>query len=76
MRKLSSRPVVACALALALGACDRPDDQPTGSISAEDVRNAAERLDPEVRVALDSGNAAYRRHEFEAALRHYRTATE
>lgn len=66
----------ALALTAALGACDRPEDQRTGSISADDVRDAAERISPEVRAPLDSGNAAYRRHDFEAALRHYQTVTE
>lgn len=70
------RCAAAVALLLALGACDRPDDQRTGSISADDVRDAAERLSPEVRTALDSGNTAYREHDFEAALRHYQKVTE
>ncbi|HUF11716.1 MAG TPA: hypothetical protein VMN78_01285 [Longimicrobiales bacterium] len=51
-----------------------PDDQETGSISADDVRAAAERFTPEVRAQLDSGNAAYRRHDWDSALRHYETA--
>jgi tetratricopeptide (TPR) repeat protein len=59
---------------LALGACDRPDDQPTGSISADDVRAAAEQFTPEVRAALDSGNAAYRRDDFQSALAYYERA--
>lgn len=66
----------AIALSLVLGACDRPEDQRTGSISADDVRNAAERLSPDVRAALDSGNTAYREHDFDAALRHYQRVTE
>lgn len=61
---------------LAIGACDRPDDQPTGSISADDVRDAAERQAPEVRAALDSGNAAYRRDEYAESLRYYQQAAE
>lgn len=59
---------------LALAACDRPDDQPTGSISAGDVRAAAEQFSPAVRAALDSGNASFRRDDFGAALRHYERA--
>ena len=76
MTKTNSRAAGVLALVVALAACDRPDDQPTGSISADDVRDAADRLSPEVRTALDSGNAAYRSHDFETALRHYRAVTE
>ncbi|HEX6589856.1 MAG TPA: hypothetical protein VF039_12610 [Longimicrobiales bacterium] len=76
MIRMNSQAAGVLALVVALGACDRPDDQPTGSISADDVRDAAERLSPEVRAALDSGNAAYRRHDFESALRHYHAVTE
>lgn len=67
---------LALALALAtLSAC-RPDDQRTESIRADDVRQARENLPSAVVVQLDSGNAAYRAHDFSVALRHYRTAVE
>ena len=69
-----SSSLIGAMLAVALGACDRPDDQETGSISADDVRAAAEELSPGVRAALDSGNAAYRNHEWQNALDHYERA--
>ena len=65
-----------CALVASLAFACTPDDQPTGSISADDVREAATRFPPEVRAQLDSGNAAYRRHDWAGALRHYETAAE
>ena len=61
---------------IAFAACDRPEDQPTGSISADDVREAGTRYSPEVRAALDSGNAAYRRHDWQTALGHYQRAAD
>lgn len=70
--------VPACTLialaAVACLACDRPDDQPTGSISADDVRAAADQYSPAVRASLDSGNAAYRAGDHAGALRHYERA--
>ena len=70
-----ARAATCAALAIvAFAACERPEDQETGSISAEDVHAAAEQYSPEVRAALDSGNAAYRNHEFETALLHYERA--
>ena len=65
---------VACATLAA--ACDRPDDQPTGSISAADVHAAAAQFTPAVRAQLDSGNAAYRAQDFQGSLRHYQSAAE
>lgn len=59
--------------AMVVVAC-RPDEQETGSISAEDVREARASLPPEVQMHLDSGNAAYRRKDYMAAREHYRAA--
>lgn len=67
---------IALFAALALTACDRPEDQETGSMSREDVRSARDDLDPAVRTALDSGNAAYRARDYEEALRHFQDAAE
>ena len=64
------------ALGGALAFACKPDDQETGSISADDVRAAAEQFAPEVRAQLDSGNAAYRRHDWQGALGHYQVAAE
>jgi tetratricopeptide (TPR) repeat protein len=52
------------------------DDQRTGTVTEEGMRRAREQLPEEVRVALDSGNVAYRRGEMDAALAHYRAAAE
>ena len=60
-------------LALLVAACT-PEDQETGSIRGEDVRQARQDLPPEVVAAIDSGNAAYRRGEYREALEAYRHA--
>lgn len=68
---------LALAVAAALTACEpRGDDQETGSISRDAVLDARRELSPAVTAALDSGNAAYRAREYEAARRHYTEATE
>lgn len=61
---------------IALAACERPDDQETGSISQDRVREARDNLDPAVVAALDSGNVAYRAKDYETARRYFREATE
>jgi len=72
-RQLGAALVAALAMGLALGAC-RPDDQPTRSIDPDAaVRTRAEM--PEALVAhLDSGNAAFRAHDFAGARDEYRAA--
>lgn len=62
--------------ALLLAGCAPPDDQETGSIRGEDVRQARENLPPEMVAALDSGNAAYRRGDYRDALAFYQDAVE
>lgn len=59
-----------------LGACAPPDDQETGSIQDQDVRQARENLAPEITSALDSGNAAYRRGDYREALGYYEDIVE
>jgi tetratricopeptide (TPR) repeat protein len=71
-RRTGSALAVAAALALVIGAC-RPDDQRTETVDPEAVR--AE-LAPEVAAQLDSGTVTFRARDLEAALRHYRRATE
>lgn len=68
--------LTAAAMALLVAACQPADDQETGSISREDVRQTRQSLDPAVAAALDSGNAAYRSEDYDRALRHYREAIE
>lgn len=59
---------------LLLAACDRPDDQRTGTIGERDVLEARAQLDPAVTAELDSGNTAYRERDYERALEHYNAA--
>ncbi len=62
---------------LTLSACGgSADDQETGSISAEEVKSERANLPAGVSAALDSGNAAYRANNYEAALAQYRQAVE
>lgn len=70
------RRTVLVAVALLLTACGPPEDQETGSIRDQEVRQARDELPPEVREALDSGNVTYRRGDYEAALEHYNRAVE
>jgi len=71
--------IVVVALAGALAACGRggplPDDQATGSIDSTAWSEARD-LPPDVRVALDSGNAAFRAGAYDAAREQYRRAVE
>lgn len=67
------RGAAACAVVtLALGGC-RPDDQRTDTIDPETSGRAE--LSPETLAQIDSGNAAYRRGEYEAAATSFRAAT-
>lgn len=70
------RRIALFALILAFAACSPPDDQETGSIRGDDVRQARENLPPEIVAALDSGNAAYSRGDYQAALDDYREAVD
>jgi tetratricopeptide (TPR) repeat protein len=72
MRRLT---VPACCALLLLAGCRQPDDQRTDSISADQVREAREALPPGAVAQLDSGNAAYRARDYDAALRYYQAAT-
>ncbi|MGD8276686.1 MAG: tetratricopeptide repeat protein [Gemmatimonadota bacterium] len=59
----------------ALAAC-RPADQTTDTIDVQAGVRARETYPPEVVAQLDSGNAAFKAHDFEEALRHYQAAAE
>jgi tetratricopeptide (TPR) repeat protein len=63
-------------LMLAAAGCGegRGDDQRTGAVGAEELRLAREQLRPEVRAALDSGNAAFSRGALDEALVSYEAA--
>ena len=62
----------------ALAGCGRgaPDDQRTDSITPEDIARARADWPAGVSGQVDSGNAAYRAHDYERASRHYRRAAE
>ncbi|HUH12593.1 MAG TPA: tetratricopeptide repeat protein [Longimicrobiales bacterium] len=61
------------ALAAACGG-EAPRDQETGTITPESFEEARARLPASAMAQLDSGNAAYRAEDFQAAATHYRTA--
>jgi hypothetical protein len=65
---------LACAIVMALGC--RPDDQRTDTLDPHEGMQARELMAPEVVAQLDSGSAAFRADDFEAALRHYARVTE
>lgn len=56
----------------AIGAC-RPSDQRTESVDVDAVRT---NLDAELLSHLDSGNAAYRGNDLDAAVGYYERATQ
>jgi tetratricopeptide (TPR) repeat protein len=61
--------------ATAFAAC-RPTDQTTDTIDVQAGARARETFPPEVVAQIDSGNAAFKAHDFEEALRHYQAAAE
>ncbi len=60
----------------AVVACRPRDDQRTDTINPEIVRQERENLSPALVAQLDSGSAAFREGDHEAALKHYQAATE
>ena len=66
--------VILAVTSLWLVAC-RPDDQRTDSINPSAQATRGE-MAPEAVAKLDSGNAAYRADDFQAALAHYTRVTE
>jgi len=65
---------VAVVLAATVGC--RPDDQRTDTLDPHGGMQTREEMAPEVVAQLDSGSAAFRAGDFEAALSHYRRVTE
>ena len=63
-------------LVLAAAVSCRPDDQRTDTLDPHAGMQARDQMDPAVVAQLDSGTAAYRAHDFDASLRHYRRVTE
>lgn len=67
--------VTALLLVAAVSSC-RPDDQRTDTLDAEQGMQARENMPPAAVAQLDSGTAAFRLDDYEAALRHYTRVTE
>lgn len=65
-------------IAAMAGACggEAPQDQETGTITPESFEEARARMPAAAMAQLDSGNAAYRAEDFQAAATHYRMATQ
>jgi len=71
----TSRVTLAMLVAAAVVSC-RPDDQRTDTLNPHAGTEARSQMDPAVVAQLDSGSAAFRMDDFEAALQHYARATE
>ena len=74
-------PGIVLVLALGIGlfetGCRRPgEDQPTESVTREDIKKEREERSPAFIAQLDSGNAAFKVKDYERALRHYQNATK
>ncbi|UCC26252.1 MAG: hypothetical protein JSU98_03940 [Gemmatimonadales bacterium] len=67
-------PLLTCVLvSLSLGACSPPDDQRTDTL---DPTTAGRDVTAEARAQLDSGNAAFRARDLDAALVHFTRVIE
>jgi len=73
---MSARVAVTALLLVAAVVSCRPDDQRTDTLNAEQGMMSREDMPPAAVAQLDSGSAAFREHDFEAALRHYTQVTE
>lgn len=78
MRMCRAAPVVAFLSILTVAACTGGEDegQRTETLSTEQAQQQRQQLPEQVVLALDSGNAAYRRNDYEAAREHFRGAVE
>ncbi|MDX1495135.1 MAG: hypothetical protein R3253_13790 [Longimicrobiales bacterium] len=76
--KRSAPPLGALAVGIVLALMPgcRPDDQRTDSVDPVAARQERESWDPVMVAQLDSGNAAVRADDFEAAQRHFVRVTE
>lgn len=66
--------LLAATVAVGVVACDRPEDQETGSVTRDEIQEAREDLSPAVLEALDAANDAYRAGNYEQALERYEQA--
>ena len=53
-----------------------PDDQKTGTIATDNAEQTRAEMSPELKLHLDSGNAAFRRKDYAVARTHYQSAIE
>lgn len=67
--------LVSVFLATGAGGC-MPDDQRTDTLDPERAQQRRDALPPDGLAQLDSGNTAYSEGSYEAALGHYRRATD
>ncbi|HUG01297.1 MAG TPA: hypothetical protein VML95_05505 [Longimicrobiales bacterium] len=74
MREHAARLAALGLLAAAFAAACLPDDQPTRSIDPDAAQRTRAEMPEELVAHLDSGNAAYRAHDFERARDEYRAA--
>ena len=73
---MSASRMLATLLALTAAVACRPDDQRTDTVDPTEAMQVRAHWPPEVAAQLDSGSAAFRSNDHEAALRHYRRVTE
>lgn len=73
---MDTRHAMTVLLVLAAVVSCRPDDQRTETLDAEQGMMAREDMPAAAVAQLDSGSAAFRANDFEAALRHYTRVTE
>jgi Flp pilus assembly protein TadD len=73
---MSTRHALTAFLVLAAVVSCRPDDQRTDTLDAEQGMQSRENMPTGAVAQLDSGTAAFRADDFEAALRHYTRVTE
>jgi len=72
---MSAKGTILLILTLAAVGCGRPQDQETGSLNPAEARQKLEELPADLRAQLDSGSAAFRAKDLDAALAHYTAAT-
>lgn len=71
-----TRYALTAVLVLAATVSCRPDDQRTDTLDPHQGMQSREDMPPAAVAQLDSGTAAFRADDFDAALRHYTRVTE
>ena len=69
------RAIAAIVLVGIVSAC-APDDQKTSTITTDNAEQTRADMSPELKMHLDSGNAAFRRKDYPAARTHYQAAID